>query len=128
MVEMVANEYSYYLSDLLDMVDIKDPVVKSKINVGVNCWGFVTATVLALTSPRFKRRTMYLTTACAMLSVYIAWTVSMARFFETGVRAAGVMTIVFIFLYSPAYNLGYNALTYSTISLLVLSWRLCSFG
>ncbi|OJJ62127.1 hypothetical protein ASPSYDRAFT_613734 [Aspergillus sydowii CBS 593.65] len=104
---------SYYLSDLLDMVDIKDPVVKSKINVGVNCWGFITATVLALTSPRFKRRTMYLTTACAMLSVYIAWTVSMARFFETGVRAAGVMTIVFIFLYSPAYNLGYNALTYT---------------
>lgn len=28
--------------------------------------------------------------------------------------AAGWATIVFIFLYSPAYNIGYNALTYST--------------
>jgi hypothetical protein len=101
---------------LLDIVDIKDSVVKSKINVGIQCWGFITGTVLALTSPRFKRRIMYLTTACSMLSVYIAWTVSMARFLETGARAAGVATIVFIFLYSPAYNLGYNALTYSTIS------------
>lgn len=118
---MVANEYRYYLSDLLDMVNITDSVVKSKINVGINCWGFVTGTVLALTSPRFKRRTMYLTTACAMLCVYTSWTISMARFLQTGARAAGVTTIVFIFLYSPAYNLGYNALTYSTISPLVLS-------
>ncbi|BCS19071.1 putative MFS sugar transporter [Aspergillus puulaauensis] len=104
---------SYYLSDLLDMVNITDSVVKSKINVGINCWGFVTGTVLALTSPRFKRRTMYLTTACAMLCVYTSWTISMARFLQTGARAAGVTTIVFIFLYSPAYNLGYNALTYT---------------
>ncbi|KAL3475127.1 general substrate transporter [Aspergillus californicus] len=104
---------SYYLSDLLDMVNITDSVVKSKINVGIACWGLITGTTMALTAPRFKRRTMYLTTACALLCVYIGWTISMERFMTTQVRAAAIMTIVFIFLYSPAYNLGYNALTYT---------------
>ncbi|KAL4784186.1 general substrate transporter [Aspergillus varians] len=104
---------SYYLSDLLDMVNITDSVVKSKINVGIACWGLVCGTALALTVPRFKRRTMYLTCASCLLCVYIAWTISMERFMTTEARAAAIMTIVFIFLYSPAYNLGYNALTYT---------------
>ncbi|KAL2830919.1 putative MFS sugar transporter [Aspergillus cavernicola] len=104
---------SYYLSDLLDMVNITDSIVKSKINVGIACWGLVCGTALALTAPRFKRRTMYLTCASCLLCVYIAWTISMERFMTTQARAAAILTILFIFLYSPAYNLGYNALTYT---------------
>ncbi|KAL4940863.1 hypothetical protein BDV06DRAFT_13219 [Aspergillus oleicola] len=104
---------SYYLSDLLDMVNITDSVTKSEINVGIACWGLVNGTALALTVPRFKRRTMYITCASCLLCVYIAWTISMERFMTTEVRAAAIMTILFIFLYSPAYNLGYNALTYT---------------
>ncbi|KAF7589042.1 hypothetical protein BBP40_004830 [Aspergillus hancockii] len=104
---------SYYLSDLLNMVGITDGVVKSKINIGIACWGLVCGTALALTVPRFKRRTMYLTCASSLLCVYIAWTISMERFITTEVRAAAILTIFFIFCYSPAYNLGYNALTYT---------------
>ncbi|KAL3457208.1 putative MFS sugar transporter [Aspergillus heterothallicus] len=104
---------SYYLSDLLNMVNITDGVVKSKINIGIACWGLVTGTVSALVTPRFPRRRMYLITACSLLCVYIAWTISMERFMTTQVKAAAVLTILFIFLYSPAYNIGYNALTYT---------------
>ncbi|KAF5863549.1 hypothetical protein ETB97_009793 [Aspergillus alliaceus] len=104
---------SYYLSDLLNMVGITDGVIKSKINIGIACWGLVCGTALALTVPRFKRRTMYLTCATSLLCVYIAWTISMERFMTTGVKAAAILTIFFIFCYSPAYNLGYNALTYT---------------
>ncbi|KAE8147157.1 general substrate transporter [Aspergillus avenaceus] len=104
---------SYYLSDLLNMVGITDGVTKSKINIGIACWGLVCGTALALTAPRFKRRTMYLTCSTSLLCVYIAWTISMERFLSTGVRAAAILTIFFIFCYSPAYNLGYNALTYT---------------
>ncbi|GFF25871.1 lactose permease [Aspergillus udagawae] len=104
---------SYYLSDLLEMVDITDSVVKSKINIGIACWGLVCGTTLALTVPRFKRRTMYLTCACSLLCVYVAWTISMERFMSTHAKAAAILTIFFIFCYSPAYNLGYNALTYT---------------
>ncbi|PLB35976.1 putative MFS sugar transporter [Aspergillus candidus] len=104
---------SYYLSDLLDMVNVKDSVVKSKINIGTACWSLVNGTTLAIFAPRLKRRTMYLTSAVSLLCVYIAWTISMERFLTTQVKAAAVLTILFIFLYSPAYNLGYNALTYT---------------
>ncbi|KAL4887693.1 general substrate transporter [Aspergillus karnatakaensis] len=104
---------SYYLSDLLNMVNITNPTTKSEINVGIACWGLVCGTALALTAPRFKRRTMYLTCACSLLCVYIAWTISMERFMTTETKAAAGLTIFFIFLYSPAYNLGYNALTYT---------------
>ncbi|KAL2802905.1 putative MFS sugar transporter [Aspergillus granulosus] len=104
---------SYYLSDLLDLVDIKDGVAKSKINIGIACWGLVCGTALALTVPRFPRRRMFLLCASCLLCVYIAWTISMERFMTTKARPAAILTILFIFLYSPAYNLGYNALTYT---------------
>lgn len=103
----------YYLSDLLNMVGITDGVIKSKINIGIACWGLVSGTALALTAPRFKRRPMYLTCASCLLCVYIAWTISMERFMTTKAQSAAIATIFFIFAYSPAYNLGYNALTYS---------------
>jgi hypothetical protein len=103
----------YYLSDLLNMVGITDGVTKSKINIGIACWGLVCGTALALTAPRFKRRPIYLTCASCLLCVYIAWTISMERFMSTKAQSAAILTIFFIFAYSPAYNLGYNALTYS---------------
>lgn len=34
----------------------------------------------------------------------------------TEAKSAAILTIFFIFAYSPAYNLGYNALTYSELS------------
>lgn len=95
------------------MVGITDGVIKSKINIGIACWGLVCGTLLALTAPRFKRRPMYLTCASSLLCVYIAWTISMERFMSTQAKSAAILTIFFIFAYSPAYNLGYNALTYS---------------
>ncbi|KAJ5698854.1 MFS sugar transporter [Penicillium macrosclerotiorum] len=104
---------SYYLSDLLNMVGITDSVTKSKINIGIACWGLVCGTALALTAPRFKRRPTYLTCASCLLCVYIAWTISMERFMSTKAESAAILTIFFIFAYSPAYNLGYNALTYT---------------
>jgi MFS family permease len=40
----------------------------------------------------------------------------MERFIDTKNHAAAILTIFFIFSYSPCYNLGYNALTYSESS------------
>ncbi|OOQ81876.1 putative MFS sugar transporter [Penicillium brasilianum] len=104
---------TYYLSDILNLVGITNSVTKSKINIGIACWGLVCGTALALTAPRFKRRPMYLTCASCLLCVYIGWTISMERFMSTKAEAAAKLTIFFIFAYSPAYNLGYNALTYT---------------
>lgn len=109
---------SYYLSDILDMVGIKDAVVKSKINIGIACWSLLNATTIALLSPRFRRRPTYITCVCSLLCVYISWTICTERYMSTESQGAGIGSIVFMFLYSPCYNIGYNALTYSTSFLL----------
>jgi hypothetical protein len=85
------------------MVNITDSVVKSKINIGIACWGLICGTALALTVPRFPRRKMYLLCASSLLCVYIAWTISMERFMTTEARAAAILTIFFICPSSPSF-------------------------
>ena len=104
---MVGNSTSYF---------------KQAINVATACWGLVVAFVAAMLVTRFRRRVMYMTCTISLLVCYIAWTISM-KFAKTALdagsenQAAGVATIFFIFAYSPCYNIGYNALTYSAFSL-----------
>jgi sugar porter (SP) family MFS transporter len=109
---------SYYLGDLLAMIGHTDSIFKQKINVAVACWSLVCGVAVALLVKRFKRRTMYLTCTISLLVVYICWTVTMQQSIvakNAGVKnsAAGAATIFFIFAYSPCYNIGYNALTYT---------------
>ncbi|KAI0690854.1 hexose transporter [Cytidiella melzeri] len=104
---------SYFLSKILDNVGIHDNRVKSEINLGLTCWGFVNATFLALYVPRMKRRTAYLICTCSLLLIFTGWTIASARYALTEGQAASRAVIAFIFLYSPAYNIGYNALTYT---------------
>ncbi|KEF52586.1 uncharacterized protein A1O9_11429 [Exophiala aquamarina CBS 119918] len=109
---------SYYLGDLLAMIGHTESTFKQKINLGNSCWSLVCGVVASLLVTRFRRRTMYMACTISLLVVYIAWTISMqqamvAKAEKRQNQSAGVATIFFIFLYSPAYNLGYNALTYT---------------
>ncbi|RDX55288.1 hexose transporter [Lentinus brumalis] len=104
---------SYFLARILDNVGIHDDRTKNLINLAMTCWGFVNATTLALTAPRFRRRTMYLTCTISLTLIFTGWTIASAQYSITGSQAASRAVIAFIFLYSPAYNLGFNALTYT---------------
>lgn len=104
---------SYYLDDLLSLMGFTDPQFKGKLNVGITCWNFVNGMTIALLVGRFRRRAMYMTCTISLLCVYVGWTISMERFLTTNALAAARLTIFFIFAYSPAYNIGYNALTYT---------------
>jgi sugar porter (SP) family MFS transporter len=109
---------SYYLSKLLEMVGIVNSVVQQKLNVGLACWALVCGTTVAMLVRVFRRRVMYMACTISLLMVYIAWTISMSKAVEAYEaksfnRGAAVATIFFIFAYSPAYNIGYNALTYT---------------
>ncbi|KAF3054899.1 Lactose permease [Daldinia childiae] len=48
-----------------------------------------------------------------LLSFYSVWTVASARFAIENTSAAAIAVLVFIFAYSPFYNLGWNALAYT---------------
>jgi sugar porter (SP) family MFS transporter len=109
---------SYYLGDLLQMIGRSDSVFKQQINVATACNNLFWGATVSMLVTRFKRRHMYLACTCLLLLVYICWTVSMERAIagkDAGApnQAANTATIFFIFAYAPAYNIGYNALTYT---------------
>jgi hypothetical protein len=104
---------SYYLDTILTQVGFTDPQVKGKLNVGLTCWQFVNGVILAVIVKKFRRRTMYLICTCSLLAVYTGWTITQERYLSTKSIAAGNLVIFWMFAYSPCYNLGYNALTYT---------------
>lgn len=103
----------YYLNDLLKLIGYTEANFKNKLNVGLNSWQLVNAVCISLLVRRFPRRVMYLTCTLSLLFCYVGWTVSMQQFLERQGAAAAKITIFFIFAYSPCYNIGYNALTYT---------------
>lgn len=109
---------SYYSNQLFELMGIKDNYTKTRVNVANACWGLFNATIIALIVPRFPRRKMYMLSAGAMLLCFIGYTVSLqqvqrneAR--ESPVQAANNAAFFFFFGYSPCYNIGNNALTYT---------------
>ena len=108
----------YYSSILFDMMGYTTQYAKSRINVANACWSFINATILALVITRFPRRVMYMISAGSMLCVFIGITVSLqalqvAQAAKVKNAAAGIASLFFYFAYSPCYNMGNNALTYS---------------
>jgi sugar porter (SP) family MFS transporter len=106
------NLISQYLVPILKMIGITEADTQLKFSVGREAWGFVVCFTLASITPRFPRRRMYLTCTVSLLLCYSAWTAAQARQMITKSDAAGIATIFFIFLYTPCYNIAYNALTY----------------
>ncbi|KAJ8494491.1 hypothetical protein ONZ45_g13221 [Pleurotus djamor] len=104
---------SYFLARILDNVGIHDNHTKNLINLANTCWGFLNATAFALTVARFKRRTIYLICSTSILLIFVGWTIASAQYEMTQSQGSSRAVIAFIFLYSPAYNIAYNALTYT---------------
>ena len=106
------NLISQYLVPILEKIGIEDSHTQVRYNVGSEAWGFLMALVMATITPRYPRRRMYLLCASCLLCVYTAWTIAQARNRMTGSKETGYAVLVMIFLYKPAYNIAYNALTY----------------
>lgn len=109
---------SYFLSQILDMVGIKDSITKQKINLSLSCWSLVCAVPVVFFCVTMSRvKAAYICTF-SMLAVFVAWTVSMQQSLEAVDddrvnNSANIAVIVFIFLYKPAYQIFYNALVFS---------------
>ncbi|KAH6632957.1 hexose transporter-like protein [Boeremia exigua] len=106
------NLISQYFVPIAEKIGITSSYEQVRYNVGKESWGFLVALVMASITPRYPRRKMYLLCATCLLAVYTAWTIAQARNRITGSKESGYAVLVFIFLYSPAYCIGYNALTY----------------
>ncbi|KAF3904212.1 hypothetical protein ABW21_db0203243 [Orbilia brochopaga] len=105
---------SYYLVQILNQAGITNKGTQTRINLGQTCWQFVNGTLIAFFVPRLlKRRPAYFICTIGLLLVYISWTIAASKYAETKNQAAGYAVLVMIFLYTPFYNVGYNALTYT---------------
>ncbi|KAF4980438.1 hypothetical protein FZEAL_3554 [Fusarium zealandicum] len=109
---------SYYSSVLFQMMGYTSSYAKTRINLANACWSLLNATIIALVVTRFKRRNMYMLSASLMLCAFIGITVSLERLQvaeAAGVKntSAGIAALFFYFAYSPTYNIGNNALTYT---------------
>ncbi|KZV99412.1 general substrate transporter [Exidia glandulosa HHB12029] len=109
---------SYYLGDILKMIGQTSSLFQQRLNLGLSAWQGVVAFIAAMLVTRFKRRAMYLTCTISLLLCYISWTISAERSVtakDAGHpnQSANIAVIFFIFAYSPCYNIGYNALTYT---------------
>ncbi|KAF2730749.1 hexose transporter-like protein [Polyplosphaeria fusca] len=109
---------SYYSSLLFEMMGYTTSYAKTRINIANNCWSLINATFFALVVTRFRRRWMFMLSSSAMLLVFISMTISFEKLREAddaGVknRSAQIAALIFYFAYSPCYNLGNNALTYT---------------
>ncbi|EAQ85638.1 hypothetical protein CHGG_06891 [Chaetomium globosum CBS 148.51] len=104
---------SYFLGDVLKLIGYTDPAFQTQYNLGNQCWSLVCGVSAALVVMRFRRRTMYMTGILAILAVYVAWTTCTAVFIVNHSQVAAKLCLFFIYAYSPAYNLCFNALTYS---------------
>lgn len=103
----------YYLNDILNNIGYTSSAFKNRINVGMNSWQLVNAVIISLLVRRFPRRVMYMTCTLSLLCCYVGWTISTQQYVDRGSDVAAKIAIFFIFLYSPCYNIGYNALTYT---------------
>ncbi|KAF5322318.1 hypothetical protein D9619_000144 [Psilocybe cf. subviscida] len=104
---------SYFLGPILETVGITSNRTKNLVNLANTIWNFINATILALTMSRFKRRAGYLACTISLLVVFTAWTIASAKYAMDKSPASSKAVIALIFLYSPAYNIGYNALSYT---------------
>lgn len=109
---------SYYLGDLLKLIGYTDSAYIQKINVSIACWSLFCGVTVSLLVTKIRRRVMYLACTMSLLCCYIAWTVSFQKAQSAAENhvpnhAAAVATMFFIYAYSPCYNMGYNALTYT---------------
>ncbi|WQF81110.1 Putative major facilitator, sugar transporter, major facilitator superfamily [Colletotrichum destructivum] len=104
---------SFYMKKILNLVGITDNRTVQKVILSNTCWGFINAVPIALIAPRFPRRKMFLLCTIGTAAVYTVWTIASARFAIENSQRAAIPVLVFIFVYSPFYNIGWNALAYT---------------
>lgn len=113
---------SYNQNKMFDIMGFKSGWIKTRLSLAGNVWGLITSAAAAVVVGRFPRRVMFITSSAIMLMIFIAFAVSFDKLQEAANAkpkrhngAAAIAAMVFFYAFSPAYNIGNNAITYSMI-------------
>jgi sugar porter (SP) family MFS transporter len=108
--QMSGNAFvSYYLSPILTSVGLTSDLQQTLINATSQMLSWVSAVYFATLPAKLGRRTLFLGSLCAIWVVDICITAGSAMFTKDHTnKAAAYTVVVFLYIFSPAYNLGFN--------------------
>lgn len=108
--QMSGNAFvSYYLSPILTSVGLRSDLQQTLINATNQMVSWFSAIYFATLPERLGRRVMFLCSLFAMLLVVSSITAGSIMFAKDDTnKAAGYAVVVFLYLFSPAYNFGFN--------------------
>ncbi|SPO00779.1 related to hexose transporter protein [Cephalotrichum gorgonifer] len=108
--QMSGNAFvSYYLAPVLTSVGLTTDLQQTLINATSQMVSWFSALYFATLPEKLGRRTLFLGSLVSMWIVIIAITAGSAEFDkDNDNKAAGYAVVVFLYLFSPAYNLGFN--------------------
>ncbi|KAH8654933.1 hexose transporter-like protein [Tricladium varicosporioides] len=111
---------SYSANDLYIALNYTTDYAKTRINIANACWGLITSFIAAIFVARLPRRFMFMLSALCMLCIFTAFTVCIKTLSDASHAnpkrhnsGASIAGLFFYFAFSPAYNIGNNAITYT---------------
>lgn len=104
---------TYYLAPILVSVGVDSPTQQALINLGLQIWNAIFASVGANAIERYGRRPLWLISATGMLVCFSVLTALSAVYAEVGNKAAGKAVIGFLFLFFGFYDIGFVWLSWS---------------
>ncbi|KAH6706411.1 lactose permease [Leptodontidium sp. MPI-SDFR-AT-0119] len=100
---------SYYLSPVLTSVGLTTSLEQTLINATQQMLSWVSALYFATLPQKIGRKPLFLGSLCCILICLIGITTGSAIFAkDSSNKAAGGAVVAFLYLFSPAYNLGLN--------------------
>lgn len=100
---------SYYLAPILRSVGLRTDFQQTMINATSSLFSWFTALYFATLPAKVGRRKLFLCSLVAMWACVISITAGSAMFAKDDTnKAAGYAVVAFLYLFSPAYNSGFN--------------------
>lgn len=108
--QMSGNAFvSYYLSPILHSVGLRSDLQQTLINATNQMLSWFSALYFATLPAKVGRRKLFLWSLGAIWIVIICITIGSAVFAKDNTnKAAAYSVVAFLYLFSPAYNLGFN--------------------
>ncbi|KPM43252.1 hypothetical protein AK830_g3325 [Neonectria ditissima] len=108
--QMSGNAFiSYYLAPVLSSVGLTSSLEQTLINATQQTLSWFSALYFATLPQKLGRRVLFLASGCAIFICLVSITTGSAVFANDPTnKAAGGAVVAFLYLFSPAYNLGLN--------------------
>lgn len=106
---------TYYFTQMLESVGITSTNAQTGINGGMSIWNLLWAIFGIVLADRIGRRPLWLTAFVGMVFANVPLTIASAMYKKRGTPSAAYASVVFMFLYNAAFNVGCNPLPYSYV-------------